>query len=102
MDHEPQSHALERFKSTAELFPRHLATIDDHVVGRPVVDVGAGRPHQAANNFLTGEKDTPVRRVRRDLNLGDAFLRDVQQVADAIAKVYRYRDELSRAAARRD
>ena len=27
---------------------------------------------------------------------------DVQQVADAIAKVYRYRDDLSRAAARRD
>src|SRR6266536_2274822 len=82
LHHEPQSHALERFKGAAELFPGHLATIDDHIVRRPVVDVGSSRPHQTASNFLTGEKNTPVRRVRRDLYLGDAFLRDVEQVAD--------------------
>jgi perosamine synthetase len=91
------------FGLSRELFVKALRTEGIAFdAGFKAIHMGRSPSRFRAAGELTHAADAHQRCVALYHSVLAGATADVQQVADAIAKVYRYRDELTRAAARRD
>lgn len=83
LDDQPEGHALEGLKSSAELLPGHRVPVDDDVVGVAISGPDATiRTDQTPRHLEADEQHPAGRLAGLELSASDARLCDLAEVAD--------------------